>query len=50
MYGVQTLQPELIPKHLSLLKETIPRLSRSSILFFRVPTAKTHPPAPLEEA
>jgi putative ABC transport system substrate-binding protein len=31
--GIQTLQPELAAKHLSLLKEAIPRLSRSGILF-----------------
>jgi putative tryptophan/tyrosine transport system substrate-binding protein len=33
--GIQTLQPELAAKHLSLLKEAIPRLSRSGILFER---------------
>jgi putative ABC transport system substrate-binding protein len=31
--GIQTLQPELAAKHLSLLKEAIPSLSRSGILF-----------------
>jgi len=31
--GIQTLQPELAAKHLSVLKEAIPRLSRSGILF-----------------
>jgi putative ABC transport system substrate-binding protein len=31
--GIQTLQPQLAGKHLSLLKEAIPRLSRSGILF-----------------
>ena len=31
--GVQTLQPELAAKHLSLLKESIPRFSKSGILF-----------------
>jgi putative ABC transport system substrate-binding protein len=33
--GVQTLQAELAAKHLSLLKEAIPRLSRSGVLFGR---------------
>jgi len=31
--GIQTLQPELAAKHLSLLKEAIPHLARSGILF-----------------
>jgi putative ABC transport system substrate-binding protein len=31
--GIQTLQPELVAKHVSLLKEAIPRLSRSGMLF-----------------
>ena len=31
--GIQTLQPQLAAKQLSLLKEAIPRLSRSGILF-----------------
>jgi putative ABC transport system substrate-binding protein len=31
--GIQTLQPELAAKHLSLLKEAIPRLSRTGMLF-----------------
>jgi ABC-type uncharacterized transport system substrate-binding protein len=31
--GVQTLQPELASKHLSLLKEAIPRLSRLGLLW-----------------
>jgi putative ABC transport system substrate-binding protein len=31
--GIQTLQPQLAAKHLSLLKEAIPRLSRTGILF-----------------
>ena len=31
--GVQTLMPELVGKHLSLLKEVIPHLSRSGVLF-----------------
>ena len=31
--GIQTLQPELAAKQLSLLKEAIPRLSRSGVLF-----------------
>jgi len=31
--GTQTLQPELAAKQLSLLKEAIPRLSRSGVLF-----------------
>jgi putative tryptophan/tyrosine transport system substrate-binding protein len=31
--GIQTLQPILVPKHLSLLKEAIPRLSRAGVLF-----------------
>jgi len=30
--GIQTLQPQLAAKHLSLLKEAIPRLSRAGIL------------------
>jgi putative ABC transport system substrate-binding protein len=30
--GIQTLQPDLAAKHLSLLKEAIPRLSRSGLL------------------
>jgi hypothetical protein len=30
--GIQTLQPQLAAKHLSLLKEAIPRFSRSGIL------------------
>jgi len=30
--GVQTLQPQLAAKHLSLLKEAIPRLSRAGLL------------------
>jgi len=30
--GIQTLQPDLIPKHLSLLKEAFPRLVRAGIL------------------
>lgn len=30
--GIQTLQPELTPKHLSLLKEVLPRFSRSGVL------------------
>jgi putative ABC transport system substrate-binding protein len=33
--GVQTLLAELAAKHLSLLKEAIPRLSRSGVLFGR---------------
>ena len=38
--GIQTLQPELAAKHLSLLKEAIPRLSRAAILFSRAPDSK----------
>jgi putative ABC transport system substrate-binding protein len=38
--GIQTLQPELTPKQLSLLKEAIPGLSRAGILFRRAPTSK----------
>ena len=48
--GIQNLQPELIPKHLSLLKEAIPGLSRAGLLSYRVPSAKPHPLSPLEEA
>ena len=48
--GIQNLQPELIPKHLSLLKEAIPGLSRSGVLSYRVPSAKSQPLSPLEEA
>src|SRR5262245_52135419 len=41
--GVQNLQPELIPKHLSLLKDAIPRFSRCGVLCYRVPSAKSRP-------
>jgi putative ABC transport system substrate-binding protein len=37
--GVQSLQPELAPKHLSLIKEAIPLLSRSAVLFHRYPSS-----------
>ena len=32
--GIQTLQPQIAAKELSLLKEVIPRLTRSGMLFF----------------
>jgi len=44
--GIQTLQPELTSKHMSLLKEAIPGLARSGILFHSRGSLAALPPPP----